>query len=839
MTDSVRRRRVEEVCGAALDREAGERAAFLAAACGHDHAMRQEVETLLAHAERAEVLLSEPAAVMAARLGTDPGTSMLTGHRIGVYEVQALLGAGGMGEVYRARDTKLGRYVAIKVLPRIFAADADRLARFAREARLLAALNHPHVATIHGLEEFNGLPALVMELVEGPTLAERLAQHSSLKTQAGLPLDEALTIARQIAEALEATHEKGIIHCDLKPANIKLTRDGNAKVLDFGLAKAWVGDGASPNVSHFPTMTATGLRPGAIVGTPAYMSPEQARGQAIDTRTDIWAFGCVLYQMLTGLMPFSGDTLVDMLAAILEREPDWSALPGTTPTSVRRLLHRCLEKDATQRLHAIGDARVQLSDALTAERASGPSNSVEPQTSIAVLPFANMSADKENEFFGDGLAEEIINVLAHVPGMKVAGRTSSFFFRGKDIEFGEVGRRLNVEHVLEGSVRKVGNRIRVTAQLIKVGDGFHLWSERYDRELTDIFAIQDEITQAIAAALRIKLFPEAAAPRRHTPNLRAYAAFLEARDHWVRPTPQSLALVKECLEHAIELDPEFAMAYSLLGGHYTMLANLGFSPAREVIPLARAAEQEALRIDPSLPEAHALLGVCAGIDYEWSEAEREWRLAMAHEPVSRDVRFWYGNHYLLSIGRVVEAVQAMAKGLQEDPLNVLYRHHFAVGLRHAGRLEDAEAELRKILEIDEDFPLAVGTLGAICAQQGRFEEALTLTERAYRLTPWSQSDHRTTRGPAGSRRRYEPGRRVAREARGWQSIRGSDWAGSVSRTLWRIGPGGGMGRARDRRAVSATRPDPGAAPAIQSQVARPHETDEPAGMNGRRRLCRG
>ena len=269
-----------------------------------------------------------------------------------------------MGEVYRARDTKLGRDVAIKILPPIFTADADRLRRFRREARLLAALNHPHVATIHGLEEFNGMPALVMELVEGPTLAEKLAQGSSPRAQAGLPVADALTIAGQIAAALEATHEKGIIHCDLKPANIKLTRDGNAKVLDFGLAKALAGDPAIPDVSHLPTMTGSELRPGAIVGTPAYMSPEQARGEVIDTRTDIWAFGCVLYQMLTGRAAFAGNTLVDTLAAIVERDPDWSALPATTPASVRRLLQRCLKKDATQRLHDIGVARVELNDAL-------------------------------------------------------------------------------------------------------------------------------------------------------------------------------------------------------------------------------------------------------------------------------------------------------------------------------------------------------------------------------------------------------------------------------------------------------------------------------------------
>ncbi len=514
-------RQISQLYHEALELQANQRAALLERSCAGDEALRLAVESLLAQPASAEAYPGGKGSALSRAARDDPGTSRLDGHRIGVYEVQALLGAGGMGEVYRARDTKLGRDVAIKILPPIFTADADRLPRFRREARLLAALNHPHVATIHGLEEFNGMPALVMELVEGPTLAEKLAQGSSPRAQAGLPVADALTIAGQIAAALEATHEKGIIHCDLKPANIKLTRDGSAKVLDFGLAKALAGDPAIPDVSHLPTMTGSELRPGAIVGTPAYMSPEQARGEVIDTRTDIWAFGCVLYQMLTGRAAFAGNTLVDTLAAIVDRDPDWSALPATTPASVRRLLQRCLKKDATQRLHDIGVARVELNDALKAERAS-PSHPVENQPSIAVLPFANMSDSKENEYFGDGLAEEIINVLANVPGMKVAGRTSSFFFRGKDLEFGEIGRRLNVDHILEGSVRKAGNRIRVTAQLIKVADGFHLWSERYDREMTDIFVIQDEITEAIAAALRIRLSPEPAAPQRNVPNLRAY-----------------------------------------------------------------------------------------------------------------------------------------------------------------------------------------------------------------------------------------------------------------------------------------------------------------------------
>ena len=475
----------------------------------------------------------------------------------------------------------------------------------------------------------------------------------------------------------------------------------------------------------------------------------------------------------------------------------------------------------------MGELRAALEQAAT-ELTSKPAGH---QPSIAVLPFANMSADKENEYFSDGLAEEIINVLAHVPGMKVAGRTSSFFFRGKDVEFGEIGRRLNVEHILEGSVRKAGNRIRVTAQLIKVADGFHLWSERYDREMTDIFAMQDEITQAIAAALQIRLSPETAPLRRRTPNLRAYEVYLKARDQWSKSTPESLARVKEFLDQAIALDPEFALAYSLLGLYYSMLASIGFKPAREVIPLARAAEQEALRVEPSLPEAHALLGVWAGTyDHDWQEAERQWRLAMAREPVSHDVRVLVREPLPAAHGPAPGGRGSDCEGTRRGSAQSFVPHLLAVSLRGAGRLEDAEAELRKVLEIDENFPLALGTLGAICAQQGRFEEALTLTERAHALTPWANPIIGQLAALLVRAGAHEPGRSVDREARAWQGIRSSDRAGGFSRDVWGIRSGRGMGRASDRRAVSAARRDPGAAPPAQSQVARPGETDESASV---------
>ena len=605
-----------------------------------------------------------------------------------------------MGEVYRARDTRLERDVAIKILSDQFAADPGRLRRFENEARAIAALNHPSICQLHDI----GPGYLVLEYVEGTPLRGPLAEA------------DALPLALQVARALQAAHARGILHRDLKPANILITRHGTVKLLDFGLAKLAHADA---------DVTATIA--GTVVGTPAYMSPEQAQGRSIDVRSDIFSFGAVLYELLSGRPAFAGDSTADIFTAVLRDDP--APLQGG---ALARIARACLAKQPGRRFQSMDELCAALDEAAASPRAP-----IEADSSIAVLPFSNMSVNEDTGYFGDGLAEEIINVLAQQPGIKVAGRTSSFYFRGKDLEFAEIGRRLNVAHILEGSVRTAGNRIRVTAQLIKVADGFHLWSERYDRELTDIFAIQDEITLAIATALRLRLSPVPEARRRHAPNLRAYQAYLEARERWLKPTAESLAKVKELLDHAIALDPEFALPYSLLGGHYTMIANLGMKPAREIIPLAQAAEQAALRVDPSLPEAHALLGVCAGDEYNWDEAGRHWRLALAREPVSRDVRFWHGNHYLLPIGRFDEAVDEMARGLQEDPLNLLYRHHYAIGLRHCGRLSEAEDELRRVLEIDAGFPLALASLASLCAQQGRLDEALSLTERAYVLTPWA------------------------------------------------------------------------------------------------------
>ena len=631
--------------------------------------------------------------------------SLTTGTRLGPYEILTLLGTGGMGEVWKARDTRLNRMVAVKRL------SGQHNDRFEQEARAIAALNHPHICQIYDV----GADYLVLEYVEGSTLADRLRSGRG----PGLPLEEALRIARQIVEGLEEAHRSGILHRDLKPSNVMVTTKGVAKLLDFGLATL---------VSADADVTRT--QDGTVLGTAAYMSPEQAEGRPVDVRSDVFSFGVVLYEMLSGNRAFGGTTALQIMNAVVRDEPP--ALQ--TSPAMDRIVRRCLQKSPSQRFQTMGELRAVLE-----QPATEPSAPVERVPSIAVLPFANMSADKENEYFSDGLAEEIINVLANMPGLKVAGRTSSFFFRGKDVEFEEIGKRLNVDHILEGSVRKAGTRIRVTAQLIKVADGFHLWSERYDRELTDVFAVQDEITHAIARALQVKLSRDTAPLRRHTPNLRAYEAYLKALDQWSKPTPESLERVKELLDKAVAFDPDFAPAHNSLGLYYTMLASIGNRPTREVIPLARAAVDAALRIDPSLPEAHALRGVWPSgyDDYDWREAERHWRVALAREPVASHVRLWYGNHYLAPIGRFQEALDAIAKGVEADPINLLYRHIFASCLRNAGRIDEAENELRRILELDENFPWAVGTLGAVRAQQGRLEEALALSEKAHSLTPWS------------------------------------------------------------------------------------------------------
>jgi serine/threonine protein kinase/tetratricopeptide (TPR) repeat protein len=630
------------------------------------------------------------------------------GDKLGPFEILAAIGAGGMGEVYRARDARLNRFVAIKVSAAQFSE------RFEREAKAIAALNHPNICQIYDI----GPNYLVMEYIEGTPL------------RGPLPRDQALRYAVHICDALNAAHEKNITHRDLKPGNILVTASG-VKLLDFGLAK--IGTASAPPAPDAATESMGLTEVGTVLGTAAYMSPEQAKGEQTDARSDIFSFGLVLYEMLSGRRAFSRNSAIETMAAILHMEPE----PLQVPPALQSILARCLRKSPAERFQSM----TQVKEALQAATSgvSAPATAPSRKTpSIAVLPFANMSRDADDEYFSDGLAEEIINALTHVGGLKVIARTSAFSFKGKNEDIRRIAEALGVTNILEGSVRRAGNRVRVTAQLIAAADGSHLWSERYDRELEDVFAIQDEIASAITGALQVTLVAEPAALRRYTPNLAAYEAYLKGHHYMFKFTPESVARAKAAYQQAIALDPNFALAHVGQGDYFLALADLGLMPAKEAMPLVREHARIALDIDPSLAEAQAMLGIVAGVyDYDWKEAERRFQRAMAHAPVSPQVRLWYVAFFLISIGRSLEAASEVQDILRGDPLNIVYHWNLAGALLAAGKDSEGSAELRHILELDENFWYASLMLGIFHALQGALDEALGYAQRAYATAPFA------------------------------------------------------------------------------------------------------
>ena len=616
------------------------------------------------------------------------------GDRLGPYEVVSPIGVGGMGEVWKARDPRLGRDVAIKVLPEAFAADPDRQRRFEQEARAIAALNHPHICQIHDV----GPGYLVLEYVDGAPLRGPLAPA------------EAVRLALQVADAMGAAHQKGILHRDLKPANILVTKDSRVKVLDFGLAKVMT-----------PEQDVTRTIEGTLAGTAAYMSPEQAQGRPLDARSDVFSFGAVLHEMLAGAPAFGGRSTADVLSAVLRDEPRTLQ----APIPLQRIVRRCLAKDASERFQTMGEVAAELAQAVV--------RPADQQPSIAVLPFANMSRDPDDEYFSDGLAEEIMNLLAHVPALKVTARTSAFAFRGKEQDITKIAEALRVRTILEGSVRRAGSRIRVTAQLINAEDGYHLWSERYDRELTDVFAIQDEIAQAIAAALKLKLTSRAV---RHTPTFPAYEALLKARHHLRSFTPEAHARGKEWCERAIALDPEYAAPHALLGLSYLFMGMHAARPMGEVAPLIRREALRALEMEPFEADPHFLLGaVAAAHDYNWPEALREFQSAMGNSSVPAEARWAYASLYLSTFGRFEESSAEIRRAVEQDPLNVSWRGILVAHLVCAGRYEEALQEGLKALDIAQNELMPHLTLGEVYLALGRVADAVASEERAHRNFP--------------------------------------------------------------------------------------------------------
>jgi eukaryotic-like serine/threonine-protein kinase len=617
------------------------------------------------------------------------------GAKLGPYEIVSLLGKGGMGEVWRARDSRLNRDVAIKV------SEARFSERFAREAKAIAALNHPNICQIYDI----GPNYIVMEFIEGAPPRGPLAPA------------EAVRLALGIAAALEAAHGKGITHRDLKPANILVTQSG-LKLLDFGLAL--VNENAGIDIAEAPTALSVA---GAVMGTVAYMSPEQAQGKPADSRSDIFSFGLLLFELLSGRQAFAGNSVVETMAAIISEEP--ATLDA--PAKLAEVVSRCLRKAPGARFQTISEVRTALEQVTAIPVSNTPS--------IAVLPFASMSRDADDDYFSDGLAEEIINSLTQIQGLKVIARTSAFAFKGKNEDIRKIAETLGVTKLLEGSVRRAGNRLRITAQLIHAADGTHLWSQRYDREMTDIFAVQDEIAAAISQALELKLVPRGAA--RHQPNLPAYEAFLKGRHEMSRGSPDSQTRAQEYFRQAAVLDPEWAEPHAQIGFSHFYAGLFGLRPVLEVAPLARAEVRKALELSPSDPMGHAVLGTLAAlVDYDWKEAEDRFRLARATEPVPPQVRRAYVGYYLNSLGRYEEALQELDKLIAQDPLDPLLRRSRATVYLMAGMWEHSITESREA-EVLGDRTGAPHIYRALaCFALGNIAEARQRAEEAYRIDPW-------------------------------------------------------------------------------------------------------
>ena len=614
--------------------------------------------------------------------------SLAPGERLGPYEIVMAIGAGGMGEVYKAIDTRLGRTVAIKTM------HAAHLERFEREARAIAALNHPHICTLYDV----GPDYLVMEYVEGQPLS------------GPLPVEEALRVALEIAEALEAAHKGGVIHRDLKPGNILVTRAG-IKLMDFGLARIALPDaGDSVTASHG----------GTVFGTISYMSPERLEGNSTDARSDIFSFGLVLYEMLGGRKAFGGPTSASTIGAILHKPP----APLNAPPQLERIVMRAIRKAPEDRFQSMSEVRASLEAVQAAGLAAHA-------LSIAVLPFANIGGGPEKEYFGDGLAEEILNALTQISGLRVAARTSAFAFKGKNEDVRRIGEALGIAHILQGSVRHAGTRVRITAQLIAVADGSNLWSDRYDRELIDIFAIQDEISRAIVDVMKVKLTSkDRPIVRRQTSNLAAYQAYLEGRYQFEQYTPASLARSSHYFERAIQLDPSYAAPHAGLAESYLYLTNYHPTPMREVIPKALAAAGSAIELDPRAPEGYIARGFLRGAcQHQWEAAGEDFDQALEFNPDSPLAHYRRGVWYLVPLGRMDEAVVEAHRAAELDPLSALERAVEPLILNFAGRNQQALERCRTMVEMFPPSFTTCLTAALVFGGSGELDEAEAVIEQ--------------------------------------------------------------------------------------------------------------
>jgi serine/threonine-protein kinase len=752
---------IEQIFRAALDQKPDQISAFLEKVCKGDEVLRRKVEALLASRERADDFIENSPVGLASRVIQNEQAESLVGQTIGHYKISESIGTGGMGEVYLARDVVAGRKAALKLLPMRFTGDAERLKRFQQEAHAVVGLNHPNILTIYEIGEDHSIHYIASELIEGETLRQRLMRGP-------MQLSEAVDVAIQVASALASAHQAGIVHRDIKPENIMLRPDGYAKVLDFGIAKLAERE-VRVTTPREEALLLVETNLGAVLGTVRYMSPEQACGEQIDNTTDIWSLGVVLYEMVTGQTPFTGDTPQEVMFAILEKEPPpLTNYIAHTPIELQQIINKTLHKDPEERYHSAHDLLQALKNfrrklEAELERAAVPLwlrwtrsrtalalgllvaaiavavpfywhrnlTTSPPEKSIAVLPFLDLSETKDQEYFCDGMSEEIINALAKVEALRVVSRTSSFSLKGKNVNASEAGRTLNVANVLEGSLRRDGNRVRVTAELIDTRNGFHLWTESYDRELKDVFALQDEITHAIVDALKIKLTVPLLTQQQR--DIEVYDLYLQGLYFSNKSSEEDLRRALNFFQRAVEKDPGFARAWTGIAKAWYFLADVYVRPL-DAYPASKEAALKAIALDEKDAEAHCYLGEAKRVlDWDLAGADAELKRALQLDPNSAAAHFFLGLHPLFR-GELKGGLRLILDAEKLDPVSPITSYVATAAYLANDRIDDAITEGQRTLQLDPNYFYLDSVLAAAYREKGNFDDAIALYTRAQETT---------------------------------------------------------------------------------------------------------